>query len=153
MDRLATHDDANLILRLYELRREDKMRQARAWFVANFYPASTAEYFEICPPGSEQNAWARMVLTYWEMVASFVDSGVLNDELFFQSGQELLLTWIRLRPLVQDWRTTMGNPKTYKNIEAVGERYIQYWQQHMPGAFEGFQARVGTRPAQAPKAS
>ncbi len=149
MDRLPTHDDANLILRLYELRREDKMRQARAWFVTNFYPQTMAEFNEICPPGSEANAFARMVSSYWEMVASFVSNGVLNEELFYQSGQELLLTWLRSRPIVDDLRKMMGNPNAWRNLQTVGEKYIEYQKKNSPGAYESFLARMGTRPAAA----
>ena len=87
----ATYDDVNLILRLYELRREDKMRAARNWFVANYKPKSMAEYQQLCPMGSEENAFARQVTSYWDMVSSFVASGVLNDELVFQNSRELLL--------------------------------------------------------------
>ena len=76
----ATYDDANLLLKLYELRREDKMREARAWFVSNFKPKSVDEMLQLCPPGSAENAKMRQVITYWDMAASFVASGVLNPE-------------------------------------------------------------------------
>jgi hypothetical protein len=146
MDRLPTHDDANLILRLYELRREDKMRQARSWFVTNFFAKTMAEFNELCPPGSEPNAYARMVTSYWNMAASFMTNGVLNEDLFFQSGQELLLTWIRVKPLVAEMRTTTGYSNAWKNLEDVGERFIQHLNATAPGFFEAFAARMGTRP-------
>ena len=86
-----TYDDANLILRLYEMRREERMREARAWFTAHFRPKKWEELATLVPPGSAENASYRMVISYWDMVASFVVTGVLNKELFFQSGRELLL--------------------------------------------------------------
>lgn len=147
MDRLPTHEDANLILRLYELRREEKMRAARAWFMADFYPQSLAEYQALCPPGSETNAYARMVISYWEMAASFVTSGVLNEELLFQSHGELMLTWLRVRPVLAEIRKFMGSPNVWKNLETVGTRYIEYLNATAPGAYEAFMARLGTRPA------
>jgi Domain of unknown function (DUF4760) len=149
METMATHEDANLILRLYELRRDEKMRQARAWFVANFYVKTPADSMALCPPGSEENAYLRMVTSYWEMVASFLTSGVLNEELFFQSGQELLLTWIRVEPLVSEMRKMMGNPNAWKNLEATAQRYSQYLKSSSPGAYEAFVARIGSRPEQA----
>ena len=79
----ATYDDVNLILKLYELRREEKMRAARSWFAANFKCKSMAEFGQLCPPGSEANAMMRQVTSYWEMAASFVTAGVLNEELLF----------------------------------------------------------------------
>jgi hypothetical protein len=145
MDTMATHEDAHLILRLYELRRDDKMRQARSWFAANYYPKSVEESMSLYPPGSDENAYIRMVTSYWEMVASFLASGVLNEELFFQSGQEMLLTWIRIKPIVQEMRKMMNSPNPWKNLEAASERYIQYWNSTAPGAFEAFQARMGSR--------
>ncbi len=57
----ATYDDVNLILKLYELRREDKMRAARSWFAANFKCKSMAEFGPLCPPGSESNAVMRQI--------------------------------------------------------------------------------------------
>lgn len=147
MERLATHDDANLILRLYEQRRDEKMREARGWFVANFYCSSVDEVMQLCPPGSQQNAYYRMVVSYWEMVASFITSGVLHDELFFQSGQELLLTWTRVKPFIADTRKAFGNPMAFKNLETIGEQFIAYWNRTAPGAYEAFHARIGVRPA------
>ena len=86
-----TYDDANLILRLYEMRREDKMRTARDWFAQNFHFKTMEDYNRQCPASSSMNAYSRMVMSYWEMVASFITGGVLNQELFFQNGMEMLL--------------------------------------------------------------
>ena len=85
-----TYDDAQLILKLYEMRREERLRKARAWFSSSFRVRMIDDFTRLCPVGSDENASYRMVVTYWEMVASFVTSGVLHKELFFQSGRELL---------------------------------------------------------------
>ena len=74
----ATYDDANLLIRLYDLRREEKLREARAWFTANFKPNSMADIQQLCPPGSENNARMRMVASYWDMAASFVTAGEIG---------------------------------------------------------------------------
>jgi len=139
----ATYDDVNLLLRLYELRREDKMRTARSWFVANFKPKSMAEYGQICPPGSEPNAFSRQVVSYWDMVASFITEGVLNDELFFQSNRELLLVWIRIEPILAEVRAAFHDSGYMKNLEKVAKSYVQYLERTSPGAYQGFKARVG----------
>ena len=91
MQARATYDHATLILQLYEMRREERMRKARARFVASFRPKTLDELAAVCPPGSDESASYRMVVTYWEMVASFITANVLDQELFFQSGRELLL--------------------------------------------------------------
>jgi hypothetical protein len=73
----ATYQDAELVCRLYEMRRDERMRTARAWFAANFKVQSLAEVMERFPPGSEMNASFRMVTSYWEMAASFLVRGIL----------------------------------------------------------------------------
>jgi hypothetical protein len=139
----ATYDDVTLILRLYELRREEKMRAARNWFVANFKVKSMAEYQQLCPPGSEANAFARQVTSYWDMVASFVTSGVLSEELLFQSNRELLLTWMRIQPVVEDARAAFKDPGYMKNLETVASSYIEYLNKANPETVAAFKARVG----------
>ncbi len=139
----ATYDDVNLILKLYELRREDKMRTARNWFVANFKCKSMAEFQQICPPGSEANAFMRQVASYWDMVASFVTAGVLNEELLFQSNRELLLAWIRVEPIIAEMRGAFKDPNYMKNLETVGKSYVEYLNRTSPEAYNVFRARVG----------
>ena len=141
-DRPATFDDANLILRLYEMRREPRMREARRWFAASFKLKSYAGFAALCPPGSEENASFRMMITYYEMVASFITSGVLQPELYYQSGREMLLVWERIRDLLVDIRNANGNPLEYQNLEIVAKSYIIWWRQHAPGAHDAFSKRV-----------
>jgi hypothetical protein len=138
----ATYDDVNLILRLYDMRREEKLRTARAWFSANFKVKTLAGYDELCPKGTEPNAYARQVMTYWEMVASFITSGVLNQELFFQSGRELLFVWTRVQPFLEELRTVYKDPNSYKNLEIVGNSYAEYEKKKNLEGYESFVARV-----------
>jgi hypothetical protein len=142
MSTQATYDDANLILRLYELRREDKLRQARDWFAGNFMPASMADVQRIAPPGSQENAYMRMVVSYWETAASFIVAGVLNQDLFFQSNGEMLVVWERLRPLVPELRAMFKNPSTFRHLETVGNAYIKYMESQGPEAYPAFQAML-----------
>ena len=142
MEAHATYDDVNLILRLFELRREQKMRTARDWFARNFKAATMGEFTTLCPQGSEEDAYFRMVMSYWEMVASFITSGVLNQELFFQSGRELLFAWERFRTLLPQAREQYKNPGLYKNLETVAQAFIQWINRTSPGAYEAFSARV-----------
>lgn len=150
---MPSHEDANLILRLYELRREEKMRTARAWFVANYYPQSFEDAMKLTPMGSEENAYMRMVTSYWEMVASFITNGVLNEELFFQNGGELLLTWVRIQPMVEGLRQAFANPMAWKNLETVANKQIAYMNRSAPGAYEAFASRMGKKPAAEKKAA
>lgn len=139
----ATYDDVNLVLRLYELRREDKMREARQWFTSMFKPISTVDEFnKACPPGSGPNAYFRMVTSYWEMVASFIAQGVLNEELFFQSGGELLLVWEKIKELTPALRQARKNARLYHNLETVANRMAAYMSGHSPESYDAFAAMV-----------
>jgi hypothetical protein len=138
----ATYDDANLVLRLFELRREEKLRQAREWFTRSFAPANMNEANQIAPPGSTENAYFRMVVSYWEMACSFVTSGVLNQELFFQSGGELLFVWERIRGLVPEYRAARKNPAMYRNLETVATAMAKWMESLGPDTYSSFQAMV-----------
>ena len=137
-----TYDEVNLMLRLYDMRREPRMREARRWFTGSFKAKSLDDFNALCPAGSEQHASYRMVTTYWEMVASFVTSGVLNDELFFQTGRELLFCWERVRDLIPHVRELYKNPIELRNLEAAAKLYIKWWNKQAPGAYEAFSKRV-----------
>src|SRR5258706_11758107 len=136
----ATYEDVNLILKLYELRREDKMRAARAWFLAECKVKNAQELMELCPPGSENNARFRMVVSYWDMVGSFVTAGVLNEELLAQSTNELLLTWERVRPVAPELRAFLKDPGAWRHLEMVGNSLADRMKKR--GAYEGFMERV-----------
>ncbi len=85
---MSIHSEADLILKLYELRREPTLRQARDWFFMGFNPASIEDYNAAI--FSEHGAQVRMVLSYWDMAAGFANSGAVNQDLFFRSSNELL---------------------------------------------------------------
>ena len=84
-----TYEEVSLMLRLYDMRREQRLRQARAWFVEHFHPESPEEMMQRYPQGSEENTYIRMVISYWDMVAGIVNRGLINDELFFDSNGEI----------------------------------------------------------------
>ena len=138
----ATYEDVSLILRLYEMRRETKLREARDWFGKSFKIKSVDEFNQLCPPGSDPNAYYRMVTSYWEMVASFMTNGVLHQELFFESGGELLFVWERIRDVLPALRQANKNPRNLQNLQKVAEAYIEWFKSNSPGAYEAFSQRV-----------
>lgn len=146
----ATYDDANLILKLYDLRREPKMREARDWYVKNFYAESPEGLLQVAPMGSQENAYMRQVFSYWDMAASFITSGVLNQELFFQTGGELLVVWARIEKSVPGMRQFFKNPNFLKNMETVANSFIAYMGQE---AYASFIERVGRPGGQQQKQS
>jgi hypothetical protein len=112
----ATHEDAQLILRLYELRREEKMRKAREWFSSKFFPQTMEDFKALQAPGAPENAYFRMVTSYWDMAASFLVQGVLNPALFVESGGEMLFVWAKLEEFMPQFRQGFG-PHYLANIE------------------------------------
>jgi hypothetical protein len=142
MQQRPTYDDANLILHLYELRREDRMRQARAWFTAKCKVKSYEDLVKLAPGGSDENASVRMVTSYWDLVASFMTAGVLNKELFFQSGRELLLVWERVRDFLPSMREAYKDPNYLKHLESVGNEFAIYMKKQDPAAYDAFLKRI-----------
>jgi len=125
MAKKPTVADAQLILQLYDLRREAEMRKARNWWVVDFFPESAEDIQKVSGAlGSQENNWFRQVLGYWGMAASFVLQGVLNEELFLQpafSG-EMFLIFAKVQPLLKEWREKLGDPQIIRNIELVATR-------------------------------
>ena len=122
MSKKPTTADAHLILELYELRREAEMRKARNWWAGEFFPQSVDELMTVAfAMGSQENNWFRQVAGYWNMAASFVLLGVLNEDLFLQpacSG-EMFLIFAKVHPFLKEWREKVGDPHLFLNIEKV----------------------------------
>ena len=138
MKNQATYEDAKLLIKLYDLRREPRLRDARKWFGSAPQFQSREEWLKFAPSGSEENASYRMVVTYWEMVASFVSSGVLNAELFFQSNLEILFVWEKIRILIPEIRTLQKNPTLYRNLETVANDYFEHMKRNAPDWYDQF---------------
>jgi hypothetical protein len=148
MPRQATVDDANLILKLYDLRREPRMREARRWLISSFKAKTQQGFQRLCPPGSEEYASYRMVTSYWEMAASFVVSGILQERLFFENHRELLVVWELVREVTAEVRTTTSDSTYLSNLEQVAGAFARWLDQATPGAHQALVARV--RGVQAP---
>ncbi len=122
MAKKPTVSDAHLVLELYELRREAEMRKARNWWGAEFFPQSADEIMSVAfMMGAPENNWFRQVAGYWNMAASFVLLGTLNEELFLQpsvSG-EMFLIFAKVHPYLKELRERIGDPHFFLNIEKV----------------------------------
>ncbi len=122
MPKKPTAADADLILKLYDLRREAEMRKARNWFTTEFWPQSTDDVIKITMEfGSQHNAWMRQVGGYWEMAATLVVQGAINEELFLAPGcsGEMFFCFAKIQPYLKDLRSKMGNPDIFVNTEKV----------------------------------
>ncbi|MGC1225388.1 MAG: hypothetical protein WA859_02820, partial [Candidatus Sulfotelmatobacter sp.] len=122
MAKKATPADAQLILQLYDLRREAEMRKARNWWFVSFWPRSAEDFMKIAfTPGSQENNWLRQVSGYWSMAASFVLQGALNADLFLQpavSG-EMFIVFAKVHPFLKELRQKAGDPHMFATIEKV----------------------------------
>jgi hypothetical protein len=118
---MASHADAELILKLYDLRREPEMRKARKFMLEQFWPESVTDVNNIVAQfGGQENSWFRQVLGYWEMAASFVASGVLDGDLLLDSAGEMWFIYTKFKPLLADIRKAL-HPEFMLKIERVAE--------------------------------
>jgi hypothetical protein len=131
----GTFQDAEIILKLYDLRREEKMRKARHWFQTKFKATNVDEFQKQTATG-EANAYFRNVINYWEMASMFVSRGILNEEMFFETCGEMLSVWEKVRPFLEDVRKNRKNPLFLKYTEEVAQRYIEWVNREAPGAYE-----------------
>ena len=138
----VTHEQANLLVRLYDLRRESRLRQARAWFIEKFSVNSPEELTTKYPPGSEESTNIRMTITYWEMVASIVTRGLIDEEFFFENTGEFWVVWDRIRALVPAWRAAFKDPLTFRNLEELNKRFEAWREQRAPGSIAAMRQMI-----------
>jgi hypothetical protein len=147
----VTHDQVKLMLQLYEMRREPRMREARDWYVMNFRPTSLEDISKRWPMGSAENASMRMVTSYWGMVASIVNRGLIDEDLFFENSGEQWIVWERIRPFVGAMRARSKNPHQYAELEKHVQRFEAWRDQRAPGVNEAMRQMMSQMPQQGPK--
>jgi len=116
---MSKQEDANLILKLYELRRETVMREARNWFFT-FNPTSVQDFFDVLM--SEHGGHYRMVVSYWDMAASMVNQGAIDEELFNASGGEMIFIYAKIARFLPELRVVFGNQELLQNMETLVKR-------------------------------
>ena len=142
----VTHEQANLLLRLYELRREPRMRQARAWFYSQFEANTLHELMSKYPMGSEESASLRMVISYWEMAAGMANRGLIDDEMFFENSGEGWMVWEKMKATVPAQREAIKNPTHLLHLENFANRFEAWRDRTAPGSIEAFRlARTTAR--------
>ena len=124
-------ESADLILKLYEMRREPVMREARNWMIG-FFPESAQDVIQAMI-NPQTSAYYRMVTTYWDMAASFVINGAIEERMFSDAAGEHIIIFSKIEPFLQELREMTGNPNGLKNLETLVMR--------MPNAKETLAAR------------
>lgn len=108
-------ESANLILKLFELRREPVMRQARAWFSGDFNPTTMEEF--LSGVMGANNPWFRMVVGYWDMAASLTQFKAIDQEMFNATSGEMLVVYAKIEPFLAEFRAQRGEPNFLKRVE------------------------------------
>ena len=111
--------DADLILKLYELRREKVMREARNWFFT-FNPTSAADYMEAIM--GEHSGYLRMVISYWDMAASLVNNGAVDEQMFNDANGEHVFIFAKIEPILEELRQQWNQPDMLKHFETLVRR-------------------------------
>jgi hypothetical protein len=116
---MGKHEDADLILKLYDLRREPVMREARNWMFT-FNPTSVQDVMEAMI--GEHSGHLRMVISYWDMACAMVTNGAIDEELFNQTNGEHIFVYMKIQPVIEGLRAMFDNQEFLKNLETVVKR-------------------------------
>ncbi len=115
----ATPADAEVVLKLYDFRREAVMREARKWFLFEFWPKSADDVEKVANAfGTPENAYYRQIISYWEMAASMVIHGAVHADLFMDWSGEMVFFFAKVYPYLDEIRVKV-NPGFWKKVETV----------------------------------
>ena len=113
---------AELVLKLFELRREPVMRQARSYIGGAFHPNSADDLVALVSAGSQESAYILQVFGYWDMVAAFVLHGAIEESLLYDVGQEMYFQFAKIDPYLAEFRQKVNLPEWMISIERVVEQ-------------------------------
>lgn len=133
-----THEQAQLHLQLYDLRRETRLRQARDWFMKNYFADSFEEAMRLAAPGSENGTLFMMVVTYWEQACALLNYGLLHEDLFFETSGEFFGVWERVKPIMAEGRERFSNQQFLAHMEDAARRYETWSEHRSPGQIAAY---------------
>jgi hypothetical protein len=113
------HDSMIGIMKLYDLRREAKMREAREWF-SNFYAESFQDIADVF--SGKDDVFFRMALTYWDMAAAFVNHGAIDEQMFNEINVEHIAAYAKVEPFIAELREMAKSPNLLANLEKLVTR-------------------------------
>jgi hypothetical protein len=128
-----THEQADLQLKIFEIRREARLRQVRDWFNQHFFPNSLDDAMRIAPMGTEAGSFFMMVISYWDRACAYLNHGLLHEELFFETDGEFFFVWERVKPTIEEGRKRWANPLFLANLEKAANRYEAWIEKRAPG--------------------
>src|SRR3954469_24621793 len=127
-----TYEQAQLQLKLYDLRREPRLRQARDWYFQNYFADTLDEAMRIAPMGSEAGTFFMMVVSYWDQACAYLNHGLLHEDLFFETNGEFFFVWDRVRPTIAEGRSRFSNPLFLANLEQAANRFETWIERRVP---------------------
>jgi hypothetical protein len=145
METKPTHEQAQLHLQIYEMRREARLRQGRDWFFRNYHVETIEDAMRIAAPGTEGGAFVGMVLSYWEQACAFLNYGLLHEDLFFETSGEFFGVWELAKAVVPQTRDRWSNQNYLAHLEKAAQRYETWIETRSPGhvaAMRGFMKQM-----------
>jgi hypothetical protein len=152
MSSKPTSEQAELQLKLYDLRREARLRQARDWFSAKYFADTLDEAMRIAPMGTEAGTFFMMVVSYWDQACAYLNHGLLHEDLFFETNGEFFFVWDRVRPTIAEGRERFSNPLFLANFEKAADRFETWIERRAPGHIAAIRQMMKQQ-AQAAKAA
>ena len=128
-----THEQGQLHLKVYDQRREARLRQARDWFQQNYNAETFEEAMKIAAPGTEHGTYVGMVIGYWEQACALLNYGLLHDDLFFETSGEFFGVWEQLKAVVPQFREQFKDPNLLSNLEKAAQRFEAWSEKRAPG--------------------
>ena len=128
-----THEQAQLNLQLYDMRREARLREARDWFAKNYFVENFDDSMRIAAPGTEQGTFVMMVFGYWDQACALLNYGLLHEDLFFETSGEFFMVWERVKPIIQQVREKFVSKIFLAQLEKAANRYETWIEARSPG--------------------
>ena len=153
METKPTHEQAQLHLQVYDLRREARLREARDWFQQNFRAQTFDEAMRLAPFGTEKGNFVGMVMGYWEQACALLNYGLLHEDLFFETSGEFFGVWEALKPVVPEFREKFVEKNLLANMEKAARRYEVWSEKRSPGHIAAMRDYMKQQPTQASAAN
>lgn len=148
-----TCEQGDLQLKIFDLRREARLRQARDWFAKNYFANTLEEAMRVAPTGSEAGTFFMMVVSYWDQACAYLNHGLLHEDLFFETNGEFFFVWERLKPTINEGRKQFSNPLFLANLEKAANRYEAWAEKRAPGHVAAMRQMMKQMAMQAGKAA
>ena len=128
-----THEQGQLHLQVYDLRREARLREAREWFFQHYHVKTVDEAMRLAGPGTDGGTRVMMVCSYWEQACALLNYGLLHEDLFFETSSEFFGVWDRIRPTIKEGRERFSNKLFAAHLEKAGNRFEAWAEKRSPG--------------------